>query len=121
MSPQIVPTARVQTNPLDTTEAPPPAEATTFGPPSDALDYQAPVEGATTLFAKGAGDAAPVDINDVRQGHMGDCYLVGALGSLAKQAPNAVRDMVHENRDPAGNVASYTVDLYQRGKKVPVT
>jgi hypothetical protein len=127
MSPQIAPTTGTRTTTPGSTEAQPAPEAPTFGPPSDPLDYQAPVEGATRLFVKGAGDTRAVDTNDIRQGHMGDCYFVGALGAVAKEEPGVIREMIHENRDAAGNVASYTVDLYERSPpfnqltKVPVT
>jgi len=77
-------------------------------------DLQKPVDGPTRLFVKGAGDAAAIDANDVRQGQLGDCYLLGSLGALAKEDPRVIRDMVHENKDAVGNVTSYAVDLYQR-------
>jgi hypothetical protein len=66
------------------------------------MDVQAPVGRTTTLFATGPGDAGPIDAGDVRQGHIGDCYLVGALAALAAKDPNVIRDMIHPNRDAAG-------------------
>jgi hypothetical protein len=95
--------------------------------PVDPLDILAPVGDATSPFVKGAADSGAIDVNDVIQGPMGDCYLVGSLAALAKANPNVILDMVHPNRDAVGNVASYTVDLYSRTgplnqlTKTPVT
>jgi Calpain family cysteine protease len=73
-----------------------------------------PSRGAPTLFhaAKGKPD---IDIADIGQRSIGDCYLLSALGVLT-QTPEGrahIRDMIRENRDGAGNVLSYTVTLYE--------
>jgi hypothetical protein len=68
----------------------------------------------TALFVQGAGDARAIDANDVNQGGMADCYLMAAMANVARNDPGAIGNMIHENRDDAGNVVSYTVDLYAR-------
>ncbi|HEX3771791.1 MAG TPA: C2 family cysteine protease [Polyangiaceae bacterium] len=72
------------------------------------------------LFLKQATDAAEVDPCDVRQGHLGDCYLLATLGAMAStDAGRAwIRSAVTENKDGEGHVVSYTVRLYepQRGR-----
>lgn len=66
------------------------------------------------LFSKGAGDADEVNFNDVNQGTFGDCYLMSSLAAIAKDNPQAIRNMVSENRDDKGNVTSYTVSFYNK-------
>lgn len=70
------------------------------------------------LFSKGAGDADEVNFNDVNQGNFGDCYLMSSLAAIAKDNPQAIRNMVRENRDDKGSVTSYTVGFYQRDNGV---
>lgn len=59
------------------------------------------------LFIQGAGDAGAIDPNDVRQGSLGDCYLMAALMSVARTDPQCIRDMVKDN----GN-GTYTVRFF---------
>jgi hypothetical protein len=82
--------------------------------PVDPFDVQTPVTEPTQLYVHGAGDAKDIDANDVFQGGLGDCYFMAALAGIAEKDPEAIRQMIHENRDASGNVVSYTVDLYKR-------
>ncbi len=53
------------------------------------------------------GDASdPVDYTHVRQGSIGDCYLISAMISLAKEDPGIIQDLITEN--PNG---TYTVNF----------
>jgi len=71
--------------------------------PTDAVDGPAKrIEG--DLFIRGQGDSAEIDPNDVRQGALGDCYLMAALMSVARTDPQVIRKMVRDN----GN-GTYTV------------
>ena len=63
----------------------------------------------TTAFIRGKGDATAVATNDVKQGEVGDCYLMAALAALA-QTPagrQRIHDMIHETERAGGKV--YTV------------
>ncbi len=57
-----------------------------------------------TAFATGKGDGNAVALNDVKQGGLNDCFLMAALGSVAKNNPDAIKNMVKDNGD-----GTYTV------------
>lgn len=57
-----------------------------------------------TAFVQGAGDAHEVDINDVRQGQLGDCYFLAILAAIARAKPDFIKSMVKDNGD-----GTYTV------------
>lgn len=61
------------------------------------------------LFTQGAGDEHDVDMNDVRQGLIGDCYFVAVLAAIARVRPDLIRDMVRDNGD-----GTYTVTFQIR-------
>ena len=60
----------------------------------DALEYR-PAEGE--LVTIGAGDATPFAPDDLRQGAIGDCYLIAAMQALAMHDPAALTDLVRPN------------------------
>ena len=47
---------------------------------------------------------------DVRQGDLGDCFLLANLASLAHRHPQKIRQMVRDNKD-----GTYSVRFYKRG------
>ncbi len=60
------------------------------------------------------GDPSPQDIN---QHSLGDCFFLGALGSMAANTPDFVKNMVQANPD-----GTYTVHMFDpAGKPVDVT
>lgn len=68
-----------------------------------------PILARAPLFAKGAGDVDEVAMNDVKQGAIGNCYLMATLGAVAHQDPQAIKNMIRENRD-----GTYTVTFKER-------
>jgi hypothetical protein len=76
-------------------------------------DVQVPLDNGTP-YVTGTGDVNSVDWDDVKQGNMGDCYLVATMAAIARENPDAIKNMITENRDASGNVTSYNVRLYQR-------
>jgi hypothetical protein len=72
-----------------------------------------PLSGATSTYVLGAGDVDVVDHDDVSQGGLGDCYLMASIAAIARNNPDAIKNMIHENRDGSGNVVSYTVRLHE--------
>jgi hypothetical protein len=94
-------------------------------PQAKKLPDGVPLAGPSTAFAKGTGDAHDVDINDIKQGNIGDCFLLASMGAMAHQNPDSVKSLVSENRDKDGNLTSYTVTLKKKVKgtyiDVPIT
>ena len=68
------------------------------------------------LFVRGVGDNADISDNDVAQGMLGDCYLVAAMGEIAHQNPERIRQMIHDNGD-----GTYDVILFDEVQKKFVT
>lgn len=50
-------------------------------------------------FIQGAGDANEVDINDVSQGSLGDCYFMAGLAAVARAQPERIASMVEDHGD----------------------
>lgn len=76
-------------------------------PPIESDDTATATRIEGTLFEQGTGDGNAVDINDVRQGALGDCYFLAVLASIARVRPDFIRSMVRDN----GN-GSYTVTFH---------
>lgn len=70
---------------------------------------------STDLFGKNAdGTTVAPDANAIRQGSVNDCWFLSAMGSVAYQNPNAIKDMIVPNKD-----GTYTV-TFPNGKSATV-
>lgn len=58
-------------------------------------------------FVKGDGDASDIDPNDVKQGSLGDCYLLGGMAAVSRANPEYIRKLIKDNGD-----GTYDVTLY---------
>jgi Calpain family cysteine protease len=67
------------------------------------------------LFRREENDVDEVDVADVRQGTLGDCYLMASLAALARtpEGRAVIRGAIVENTNDAGQVVSYTVTLHK--------
>jgi Calpain family cysteine protease len=67
------------------------------------------------LFGKEGNDVDEVDMADVQQGKLGDCYLMATLAGLARtpEGRAVIRNAIVENTNDAGQVVSYTVTLHK--------
>ncbi|HEY4014607.1 MAG TPA: C2 family cysteine protease [Polyangiaceae bacterium] len=74
----------------------------------DGRDILAPV-----LFRQEAGDKEAVDLGDVTQGHLDDCFFLAPLAAMAMtdQGRAFIRSSIADNYGPDGAVHSYTVTL----------
>lgn len=61
-------------------------------------------------FVQGKGDANELAMNDVRQGAVGDCFLMASIAAVVQAYPDVVRRLIH----PKGG-GKYDVTLYVRG------
>jgi hypothetical protein len=71
-------------------------------------------------FVKGAGDQGAVDPNDVKQGALGNCYLMAGMAAVARANPSAIEKLIKDKGD-----GTFDVTLYLRksayGRPTPVT
>jgi hypothetical protein len=63
---------------------------------------------ADVLYLLQPGDPTAIDINDVNQGQIGDCFLLSSMCELALYDPNAIMNMIHANADGTETVTLYT-------------
>jgi hypothetical protein len=68
------------------------------------------------LFVKDGSDVHEVDMNDVDQGGIGNCYVMASIAAVARQDPERIKNMVHDNGD-----GTYTVTFKEGWKDVPIT
>jgi len=61
------------------------------------------------LFVHDPFDKSDIDINDAKQGNLGDCYLIAAIAAVADKKPELIRDMIRDNGD-----GTYTVVFFQK-------
>lgn len=71
-------------------------------------------------FVKGAGDSHEVDPHDVKQGALGDCYLIAGMAAVARADPEAIKKIIKDNGD-----GTFDVTLHLRrsrySRPMPVT
>ena len=72
---------------------------------------KAKIDEDLTLFVRGKNDADDVELNDVNQGQVGDCFILAALGAIAKQHPEKIKQIITDNGDGSFNVKIYKPDL----------
>ena len=59
------------------------------------------------LYLTEAGDTSAININDIHQGQIGDCFLLAAMGEMALYHPTAISNMIHYNPNGTETVALY--------------
>jgi hypothetical protein len=63
-------------------------------------------------FVQGSGDDHAVDPNDVKQGALGDCYLIAGMAAVARADPRAIQDAIKDNGD-----GTFDVTLFLRATR----
>lgn len=75
---------------------------------------------------KRIGDAFPtsslwgnkgIDLSDVRQGGLGNCYFLAAIGAIAEFSETFKTMWITKEKNDAH---AYGMNLYVRGKKIPI-
>jgi hypothetical protein len=57
-------------------------------------------------------------LSNIKQGKIGDCYFLSAVGALVAHDPSAIRDMIRDNRDGTYSVRFYDGNAKTEGKPV---
>jgi hypothetical protein len=60
------------------------------------------------LYLQEAGTTAPISVNDLNQGQIGDCFLISSIGELALTNSAAIGRMIHSNSNGTETVTLYT-------------
>ena len=60
------------------------------------------------LYLTEIGDTSAININDIHQGQIGDCFLLAAMGEMARYHPTAISNMIHYNANGTETVTLYT-------------
>lgn len=58
-------------------------------------------------FMQGQGDEQEVSPNDIRQGALGDCYLMTGMAAVARANPEQIRRLIKDNGDGTFDVTLY--------------
>lgn len=75
-----------------------------------------------TPFIEGAGDGLDIDPNDVKQGALGDCYLIAGMAAVARADPEAIRELIKDNGDGTFDVTLFLrADQYSTPRPVTKT
>jgi hypothetical protein len=88
-----------------------PPQADPFVSLSDATTIPAsasPTSSTGVLYLQQPGGLTTIDVKDVNQGQIGDCFLLASICELAFFAPNAIMNMIHANADGTETVTLYT-------------
>ena len=60
-------------------------------------------------------------INDIEQGHMGDCYFLAAIGNIVSTKPEIIKEMMRDNKDGTVTVRFFDFDhKREEGQLLPI-
>ena len=59
------------------------------------------------LYLTEPGDNSAINVNDIHQGQIGDCFLLSAFGEMALYHPSAISNMIHFNPNGTETVFLY--------------
>jgi hypothetical protein len=75
-----------------------------------------------SAFVKGEDDKNSVAANDVKQGALGDCYLIAGMAAVARADPKLIKKLITDNGDGTFDVSLYIrPDRYVRPRLVTTT
>jgi hypothetical protein len=59
------------------------------------------------LYLTESGDTTAINVNDIHQGSIGDCFLLSPMGELALWDPSFIQGMIHANSNGTETVTLY--------------
>jgi hypothetical protein len=59
------------------------------------------------LYLTEAGETGAINVADINQGQLGDCYLLSSIGEIALQKPTFISNMIHANANGTETVTLY--------------
>ena len=74
-------------------------------PKHEDKEYEDFVQGEA--FVKGEGDDHAVDAHDVKQGALGNCYLIAGMAAVARADPKLIEDLIKDNGDGTFDVTLF--------------
>ena len=60
-----------------------------------------------TLYLTEAGETGAINVADINQGEIGDCYLLSSIGEIALLKPSFISNMIHVNANGTETVTLY--------------
>ena len=106
-------TSSLTSTPLLSVAAAPDGSAPPISPSTTAAAFgTTPVAGSTaaltnSLYLTEAGTHSAINVADINQGQLGDCFLLSALGELALYDPAAISKMIGINANGTESVALF--------------
>lgn len=74
-----------------------------------AVTYDTSADQDVVVSTTGDGDTHAIDVGDVDQGQIADCYVMAAIGAYARNNPDAIEEMIQDNGD-----GTYTVTFHEK-------
>jgi hypothetical protein len=59
------------------------------------------------LYLTAPGDTGPISVGDLFQGQLGDCFLISAIGEIARVDPSFISGMIQQNANDTETVTLY--------------
>jgi hypothetical protein len=59
------------------------------------------------LYLTEPGESGAINVADINQGQLGDCFLLSSIGEIVLQQPTAISNMIHTNTNGIETVTLY--------------
>jgi hypothetical protein len=73
----------------------------------DGLTDSSAVSPGTVLYLTEPGESSAINVADINQGQIGDCFLLSSIGEIALLKPAFISNMVHANTNGTETVTLY--------------
>jgi hypothetical protein len=66
-----------------------------------------PAPATQVLYATETGESSAINVADINQGQIGDCFLLSSIGEIALLKPSFISNMIHVNTNGTETVTLY--------------